>query len=173
MVERLIRPDREPLSRHTGVPRVVMALSCACTIAALLVPDLIVGFLGLLRSTLEALFLPFRLLFDLAVWMTTGESIGTAVASVGHASDQARHNRALLHCYIPTVLVASGFLLSLIAVPDRHPAPLLWTSLALLIVAAILVGVPIAALLIPALLALAFILYAAWAATNQGAAGSR
>ncbi|GBR02194.1 hypothetical protein [Acetobacter oeni] len=142
--------------------RAIVALSCACTIAALFVPDLIAGFLSLLRSTLEALFLPFRLLFDLAVWMTTGKSIGTAVSGVGHASDPAQQNRALFHCYIPAALIAAGFLLSLIP-PEKHPSLFFQVSLCLLIGASVLIGLPIAVLLAPALVALICTLYSSGA----------
>ncbi|WP_242010477.1 hypothetical protein [Acetobacter musti] len=172
MVERLtlFHRESEALSpRHAGASRAVVAVSCACTIAALFVPDLIAGFLSLLRSTLEALFLPFRLLFDLAVWMTTGQSISSAVESVGNASGRAGHGQAVLHCYIPAALVAMGFLLSLTD-PGRHSASRLWSSLALLCAASVLIGIPTAALLVPALLALIFTLSAAYSRSQRGTA---
>lgn len=138
-----------------------MAFSCACMMATLLIPGLISGFLLLFRSTLEALFLPFRLLFGLALWLTTGNDIGNAVAEVGRSPTQTDPSWALLHDYLPALLIAAGLLLFIVASgAGRRQPTLLWSCLSLHGGAGVLIGTPIAALLLPALCTEAVALYA-------------
>ncbi|NHN87885.1 hypothetical protein GOB81_04460 [Acetobacter sp. LMG 1627] len=131
--------------------KAVVAISCACTLAVLLVPDLLSGFLFLLQSVLEALFLPFRLLFDLALWLTTGRQIGDAVAGVGHAVGARPFSHTVIFRYAPAFLAVCG-LLSFIAAVDGRTKSFLWLSFALHGIAGVVIGLPMASCLFPALI---------------------
>ncbi|GEN60045.1 hypothetical protein [Acetobacter nitrogenifigens] len=152
MVERLkrlsISSDATSIIQE-GVGNVIVIASCATAAAALIVPDLIFGFLTLLRSVLESLFLPCKLLFDLASWLSGGSSVQSAVSSVDNARADATHVRAL-HAYFPTVMIIIGLMVYFFNegsrnVATRFIAPGLHTA------AAFLIFSPIALLLFPAI----------------------
>lgn len=156
MVERLTATPPVNSSAHRkerlGVLRAIVVLSSACQLAALLVPNLISGFLILLESIMEALFLPFRLLFNLAVWLTTGQQISDAVTSVGHAIPPRGFSEVLYHSYGPVVLVTAGLLLFVLAV-GRRDISFLWLCFLMHALAAFMIGLPEAVLLFPSLIA--------------------
>lgn len=153
MVERLTTTSSSVHRKdRLGLLRAIVVLSCACVIAVLLVPDLISGFLILLQSIMEALFLPFRLLFNLAVWLTTGRQISDAVTSVGHAIPPRHFSSVLYHNYGPAMLVVVGLLLLVLATGRREPW-LFWPCFLLHALAAFMAGFPAAVLLLLALIA--------------------
>lgn len=135
--------------------RLITVLSCAAVLAILIVPELISGFLGLLRSTLEALFLPFRLLFSLAVWLSTGETVSTSIGSISHPPGQVPPQGEIVHRWIPAVFVMICGLNSLFPDQTKLRQAL---ALALLAIAAPLTGLAAGALLLPAFCAQIFIL---------------
>lgn len=159
MVERLTASSLVNSSsgrkERLGLLHAIVVLSSACQLAALLVPNLISGFLILLQSIMEALFLPFRLLFNLAVWLTTGRQISDAVTSVGHAIPPRAFSDVLYHSYGPAALVVIGLLLSVLAI-GRREIWLLWLCFLMHGLAGFMIGAPEAALLFPALIAEAF-----------------
>jgi hypothetical protein len=137
---------------HLGLLRAIVVLSCVCQLAALLVPNLISGFLVLLQSVMEALFLPFRLLFNLALWLTTGRQISEAVSSVGHAIPPRDFSDVFYHDYAPAALLVAGLLLFVLAVGQRKKW-FLWPCFLMHGLAGFMIGLPEAVLLFPSLMA--------------------
>lgn len=138
--------------------RAVAVASSATALAGLLIPGMISGFLGLLRSTLEALFLPFRLLFSLALWLTTGTTISTAVNGVRTENFSHTSGELLLHVYTPAFAIVAGLVIYMAAGVRPVALPLV-VALVLHLVAAGLIGSSLAGLLLPALVVEAASLY--------------
>lgn len=156
MVERLTvfpaEVQKTSASKNIRLFRLVVVLSCACTIAVLLVPGMVSGFLLLLQTVLEALFLPFRLLFDLAVWLTTGRHIEAAMTGLGDAVGTHTFWQVALSRYVPVLLVVAG-LLAFIGGGERFVKSSVWVALIFHVVAAVVVGFPVGVCLVPALVA--------------------
>lgn len=147
---------RRILSVTPNVLRVVVLVSCACALAELVLPDILSGFLHLLQSVFEALFLPFRLLFGLALWLAEGQKVGNAVTDVGHAADVSGQSARLLSYSTALVVVAGAF--SFLASFSGRERRLVGLTLILHCTACALLQWPGALLMLPAVLAEAFAL---------------
>ncbi|MFT8718600.1 hypothetical protein [Acetobacter sp.] len=156
MVERLTvfpsGPEKTNVVKSVRLFRLVVVLSCAFTIAVLLVPGMVSGFLLLLQTVLEALFLPFRLLFDLAVWLTTGRHIEAAMTGLGDAVGTHSFWQVVLSRYVPVLLVVAG-LVTFVAGVERPMKSSVWATLIFHMAATAVIGFPLGVCLVPALVA--------------------